>query len=298
MSELYETQTKEFTEIAVSAISSTPDKKNFGRGDPEKDPKVKELAENMKHYGLLHPITIIESADSTPEKKDFEVVIGKRRFAAWKIAHPDHPPIKCLILPKETTTTRKDMLTVSENLLRVDYDPQDKGKVVQMLLPYWDNDINRLAKALGYETAAVLNDWLAMLDVPEEVMDRLVGPETLRAKRAKLIRKLPLPLQIPAADIINEKGGDTYDVRRFIYALKANPTASPREIAEMIETKPRTKSLMVSISENINLALEAAVEDTRETKSALGTIAIKEFLTKHGYLDSEGKVVKKLNEQQ
>lgn len=50
---------------------------------------------------------------------------------------------------------------------------------------------------------------------------------------------------------------------------------------------------MVSVSENVNLALEAAVEDFRETKSALGTMAIKEFLTKHGYLDAEGMVVKR-----
>lgn len=292
MSDKY--QIDELREIAVSAISSTSDKTNFGRGDPVKDPTVKELAENMKQTKvLLHPITVIERADSTPEQRRYDVVIGHRRFAAWKTAFPEKKTIRCLVLPSDTTTTRKDMLTVSENLLRLDYDPQDKGKVIQMLLPYWDNDLKRLATALGYETTAVLQEWLDMLEIPQDVIERLKGPEPLKVKRARLLRKLPLPLQGPAADIINERGGDYYDVRKFVYALKEHPSASPEDIADMIASKPRTKSLFVSISENTSNAMDIASEDFHMTKAELAAKAINDLLNKQGYFDSEGKAVER-----
>jgi ParB/RepB/Spo0J family partition protein len=293
MSTLYESQTREFKEIALSAISGTRNKNNFGRGNPEKDPEVNELKENIRQHGLIHPITVMETDKSTAENKEYEVVVGNRRLAAWKKAFPDSETIRCFVLPKDTSTPRKDMLTVSENFLRVDYNPQDKGKVIQMLLPYWENDLNKLAKALGYETPVVLKEWLDLLEVPEEVMDRLKGPEPLKAKRARLIRKLPLDLQLTAVDIINEKGGDTYDIRRFVYALKANPTASPQQIADMIQKEPRTKSLLVSLNENENMALELAKDDFRVSKTELVKKATNEFLTKHSYLDADGRLVKR-----
>ena len=198
MSETYERyQTKEFAEIAVSAIRNTSDEQNFGRGDPEKDPEVKILAENIKQHGLLQPITVIETQDSTAEKREYETVIGNRRLATFKIAFPEKETIKSLVLPKDTTTTRKDMLTVSENLMRLNYTAIDRAKIIAKILPYWGDDKLRLAKALGYETIAVINEWLEMLEVEADVIGTLKGPVGLVAKRARLIKKLPRALQIP-----------------------------------------------------------------------------------------------------
>jgi hypothetical protein len=76
-------------------------------------------------------------------------------------------------------------------------------------------------------------------------------------------------------------------------ALIHNPTESPRRVAEMLEAMPRTKTLLLSLSEPVNLALEAAMADFRLIKTKLAEKAITEFLTRHRYLDAEGKVVKR-----
>jgi ParB/RepB/Spo0J family partition protein len=299
MSEIYKTyQIEDLQEIAMSAIHSTPDDSNFGRGDPEQDPKVIELAENLKQHELIHPITVMESKDSTPEKRLYDVVIGNRRFAAWKIAHPEKETITCLVLPRDTTTTKRDMLAISENMLRLDYDPQDVAKIVKKLLPYWKNDRLRLAKALGYETAKPINDWLDLLDVETKVMESLKGPPSLKAKRARLIKKLPQNLQIPAAEILTEKDASDYDARRFVNALEHNPAGSPRAVYERLAAMPRTKSVFVTLSENLNDALEGYMAETREIKAAIVIKAITELLTKHDYLDAEGKYTGKRKKEE
>jgi ParB-like chromosome segregation protein Spo0J len=177
--------------------------------------------------------------------------------------------------------------------LLVTLSSDDRARVIAKILPYWGNDRLRLAKALGYETTAVINEWLEMLEVEADVIETLKGPSALVAKRARLIKKLPRPLQIPAAEVLNERGLTDYDTRKFINALIHNPTESPSKVAEMLEAMPRTKTVMVSLSENVNLAYEAAMVDFRLIKSKLLEKAAIEFVTKHGYLDAEGRVVKR-----
>lgn len=114
-------QANEYKEIVVSAISRTDESIKEGRGDAEKDPAMENLIRDIKLEGLSHPPTVevIEGTDKGHEDlKRYRVIIGNRRFAAWKIAFSDKETIKCLVLPRDTTTTRKDKLIASKNILR------------------------------------------------------------------------------------------------------------------------------------------------------------------------------------
>jgi ParB/RepB/Spo0J family partition protein len=277
---MYESlQTEEYKEIAVSAIHRTPDE--TGRGDPQKDPEIENLARNIKNQGLSQPITVVERA---LESGQYDVVIGNRRFEAWKMALPDKETIKCLVLPKDTSTTRKDMLTISENILRLNYTAHDRAKVIQRMIENWGGDKTSLAKALGYSSAKVINDWLAPLGLDPEVMQMLKGPASLTAKRATLIAKLPRPAQKQAAEIINEKATSEYEARKIINAIKHSPTEDPKTVVERLQSMPRTTSMMVSLSEPVNVALEKASADARLIKAKLAEKAIEEYLTRKGYL--------------
>jgi hypothetical protein len=61
---------------------------------------------------------------------------------------------------------------------------------------------------------------------------------------------------------------------------------------------PRTKSLFVTLSENLNDALEGYMAETREIKAAIVIKAITELLTKHDYLDAEGKYTGKRKKEE
>lgn len=277
-------QTEEYKPIAVSAIHRTPDE--LGRGDPERDPEIKNLAANIKNQGLRQPITI---AERSAEPGQFDVVIGNRRFEAWKMAYPEHPPIKCLVLPKDTTESNQRMLTVSENLLRLNYTHQDRARVIQLLVELWSGDKTSLARALGYSSAKVINDWLVPLDVPENVTQTLKGPPSLVAKRAALIAKLPLPLQKQAAEILNENAGTEFEARKIVNAIKHSPTDNPREVVERLLSQPKSTTVMVHLTEPVNIALEqASAKMHRLTKAKVAEIAVEQFLEREGFLPGPG----------
>jgi len=65
-----------FQFLAIDTIheSTTNPRRTFDEG------KLKELAESMKHNGLIQPITV------RPNNEGFEIVAGARRFRAAQIA--------------------------------------------------------------------------------------------------------------------------------------------------------------------------------------------------------------------
>lgn len=189
---MYETldQAKEYKEIAVSAIRRTNESVKEGRGDPERDPGLENLIRDIKSNGLSHPRTVelIEGTDQDGEDgKLYRIVIGNRRFEAVKRAH--WPSLKCLVRPG-LSATRKEVLIFSENIHRLDYTPYERAKVIQRMVDDWGGDKTALAKALGYTSASVINDWLAPLALDPEATETLkkaqLGP-AVTAKRTALI---------------------------------------------------------------------------------------------------------------
>lgn len=289
-----EVQKGEFAEIAVSAIIRTTESIEEGRGDPERDHQIENLARNIQNQGLVQPITVVETDSSTAGARQYEVIIGNRRFEAWKIAFPDKKSIKCLVLPRGPTTARKDMLIASENILRLNYTPMDRARVILRILKYWvDDDGNEdrvgLARALGYSTVKVINDWLLPLSIDPAIMEALKGPPELKAKRGQLVAKLPKPVQKLAVEILNERAGTSdYEARRIVNVIKRHPQDPPNEAVERFLREPQTTSLLVTLSEPVNKAMEMAMADLRLIKARVAEKAIEEFLTKYGYLPGTG----------
>jgi ParB/RepB/Spo0J family partition protein len=286
-----EEQSGEFTEIAVSAISRTKESIEDGRGNPENDRQINNMVRNIQNQGLLQPITVIERQESTRDERLYEVVIGNRRFEAWKRAFPDKKTIKCLVLPKDTSTGRKEMLTVSENILRLNYSAHDRAVVIKKILQFWKDDEGNedkrgLANALGYKTPKVINDWLLPLNVDEVIMEKLRGPPELKAKRGPLVARLPKPVQEIVVDILNEKAGTSdYEAKRIVNVVKRHPHEDPREAVERFLNEPQTVSVIVYLSEPLNDAVERAMRDLRLIKTRVVEKALEEYVRNHGYID-------------
>ena len=284
---MYETleQLKNIVHIPVWKISRSD--ATEGRGDPKLDAAMESLVNNIKNQGLIHAITVdvIKGTEESEDTKRYKVVVGDRRFEAVKIAGKE--TIKSVVLPSSMSASEKEMLTLSENILRRNYTLHERAKVVQKMLENWDNDKTALARALGYSSAAVIDTWLAPLNLDPAAVEVLKGPSALITKRAALLAKLPKPVQVLTAEIINEKNPNDHDLRKMVSAIKNNPDVPPRTVVENLDSLPRMTSMLVYLTQNVNEAFEEACKKLNLTKPKLAEKIIEEYLIREGYLTPE-----------
>lgn len=91
---------------------------------------IAELAASIKQHGLLQPITV------RPKDGIYEIVMGERRFRAWKenmAQNPDFPKeIPCIV--REMTDEEALDAMITENLQRKDVDPIEEAFAFGQLL--------------------------------------------------------------------------------------------------------------------------------------------------------------------
>ena len=131
-----------------------------------------ELADSIKHVGLLEPI-IVRPVDSDI----YEVVVGERRYRAAQQAGLDKVPVVI------TNYSDEEVMEINliENIQREDLTAVEKGKICKELLtkfPHQYKNKADLARKLGVGESS-LNSWLSTTEMPLEVQRR-IAPETER----------------------------------------------------------------------------------------------------------------------
>jgi len=131
-----------------------------------------ELADSIKHVGLLEPI-IVRPIDSDT----YEVVVGERRYRAAQQAGLDKIPA----IVTEYTDPEVMEINLIENIQREDLSAVEKGKICKELLDKFPKQYKSkadLASKVGASQSSV-DDWLYTASMPPEVQRR-IAPETER----------------------------------------------------------------------------------------------------------------------
>lgn len=123
--------------IAVKTIDSSPANKR--RNFDEKS--LRELGENIKAQGLLHPVVIRKN----PKKKGrFELISGERRWRAFEIMGWETIPA----VVRDLDDKAAHDITASENLQREDLSPIEEAESIQVLLSD-GRDAKEIADRIG-----------------------------------------------------------------------------------------------------------------------------------------------------
>ncbi|MDR1239570.1 MAG: ParB/RepB/Spo0J family partition protein [Treponema sp.] len=113
--------------IPVDEIESTPNRENGGDGD------IKILAEDIKHNGLINPVTV--KCRISPSKdgmvQDVILIAGRRRVAAARLL--GWKEIVCRILTDDEIE-HADEIALSENVNRLAMHPLDEAVYFKRLL--------------------------------------------------------------------------------------------------------------------------------------------------------------------
>ncbi len=135
--------------------------------------KLKGLAESIRMYGLLQPLTVTRNEETKEDGGivvNYELIAGERRLRASKIAGLTQIPV--IIRSGEDTDQMKLELAIIENLQREDLNPVDKAKAFAMLQKNFNFTHAEIGKKVGKSREYVSNT-LRLLSLPETILGYL-----------------------------------------------------------------------------------------------------------------------------
>jgi len=148
--------------------------------------KLYELAESIKHNGLIQPITV------RPNNQGFEIVAGARRYRAAQLAELFSVPARIV----EIDDAKALEWQLVENSQRVDVHPYEEAQGFQRLLDIPGYDVAALVEKSG-KSASHVYARLSLLQLIPTVAEAFTQ-ERITASHANLIARLPQDSQAEA----------------------------------------------------------------------------------------------------
>jgi ParB family chromosome partitioning protein len=135
------------------------------------------LAESIRQYGVLQPLTITRKEIEKPGEGisvEYELIAGERRLRASRLAGILQVPV--VIRSAEDSDRLKLELAIIENLQREDLNPLDRAKAFDRLVNEFGLKHTDIGKRIGKSREYVSNT-LRMLSLPKEMQDALSAGE-------------------------------------------------------------------------------------------------------------------------
>jgi ParB family transcriptional regulator, chromosome partitioning protein len=200
-------------ELPITAISPNP---NQPRKDFD-DNALRELADSLKHSGLLQPLVVRRMGDG------YQLIVGERRWRAAKLAGIEKVPV----IVREASDSESLELALVENLLREDLNPIEEAEAYQRLLAEFGWTQEELAQRVGRDRSTIAN-CLRLVKLPELIQaDLRAGRLTMGHARALL----SLPGTAEQLRLREEILAHSWSVRTTEADVQRSRPKSPRRAA-------------------------------------------------------------------
>ena len=194
---------------------------------------LRELAESIKHQGLLQPI-VLRLQNNTDNH--YELIAGERRWRAAQLAGLKKIPA---ILKKVDENTAAAIALV-ENIQRDDLSAIEEAMAIKQLLLKFDMTHEQVATAIGRSRPAVSN-LLRLLELAPEVRDWLIEGR-LEMAHARTLLALNKTEQTDTARLIIGRNMSVREVEEYVRKLldkkkkkKTNKKKKPRDDSDIAQ---------------------------------------------------------------
>jgi len=143
------------------------------------------LAESIRQYGVLQPLTVTRKEIERPEQGifvEYELIAGERRLRAAKLAGIAAVPV--VIRNGEDDDRMKLEIAIIENLQREDLNPIDRAIAFSRLANEFGLKHAEIGKRVGKSREYVSNT-LRILQLPQEMRDALAAGDINEAHCAR-----------------------------------------------------------------------------------------------------------------
>lgn len=208
------------------------------------------LAESIRQYGVLQPLTVTRKEIERPGEGifvEYELIAGERRLRAAKLAGVQQVPV--VIRNGEDDDRMKLELAIIENLQREDLNPIDRALAFNRLYTEFGLKHGDIGKRVGKSREYVSNT-LRILTLPKEMQDALAAGSISEGHTRPLLMLTDKPEEQKTlfTEIITRKltVRDTEQVARRIAVERVRKTdLTPelllleRELTERLGTRVR-----------------------------------------------------------
>ncbi len=162
--------------LPLSCIIPNPDqpRKEFSESS------LMELANSIRQFGLLQPITVRDSQNGR-----YEIIMGERRFRACQMLGQTH--IDAIVLP--ATSRESAMMALVENLQREDLHFFEEAEAYNSLIDNYQMTQDELSRRLGKSACTIANK-LRLLRL-DPSLRALIFEENLSERHARALLRLP-----------------------------------------------------------------------------------------------------------
>ena len=235
-----------------------------------------ELAESIREYGMIQPITVRRLASGY-----YQIIAGERRWRAARMAGLKEVPVRVIDADERLATE----LALVENLQREDLSPIEEAQGYKTLMEVYGMTQDEAAKRVGKSRPTVTNAMRLLSLAPE--VQQFVEQGLLSAGHARaLVPIKPEEAQIEAARSVIANGLSVRRTEQLAAKLMREPKPEPDDgeikvdyAAEVTKKLEKALGRRVKLSENGKrgkITLEYYGADDRERLiallSALGNI--------------------------
>lgn len=203
--------------IRVSDIARNPNqpRKYF---DPE---AIAQLAESIRQYGVLNPLTVRRSPSG-----GYELVAGERRLRAARVAGLNEVP--CLVIAADNEDS--SAIALVENLQRRDLDFFEEAYGFKRLIDQYGLTQEEAAHKVGKTQSAVANK-LRLLRLSQKNME-LIRSANLTERHARCLLRL-------------DSDDERINATNYIIEHDLNVSRSEQYIEELLKERERETELPV-----------------------------------------------------
>ena len=270
-----ESKGRNFVSIPVEKIEVGPSQARTRKVEKEID----ELAESMKRWGLIHPITVHCEDDK------YVVIAGQRRLLAAKQLGWSAISAEIVERPEDPITAKA--FSLSETFVRSDLPDPD---IIDACVAFYHRygDVRVVAQELGLSSKKV-KKYLKLERLPSE-LQQLVTDKKVELNEAL---KAADASELPDGTVDTEKAKTialglktlTSDQKKEVERIAAEaPTATAEEVLEEAKKPPRKKEYRITFALREAEALEKAATDMGKEPPEAAERLIIEGLARGGYL--------------
>ncbi len=208
---------------------------------------LNELAESIKRYGILQPLTVRKVAENSKYSHfQYELIAGERRLRAAKLLNLEKVP--CILMESDSKTSAA--LAIIENLHRRDLNVFEEALAIASLIEIYNLTQEQVAAKLSMTQAGVANK-LRLLRLSDEEK-RLILNNNLTERHARALLRLKSPTE--RLKILQKIINNSFNVKQTEeYIEKKLPQNSKITANSEKKTAPRyQKALLTTIEDAVS----------------------------------------------
>lgn len=237
------------TRLPLNQLKPNP---NQPRKDFDQE-KLAEMAESLRQYGLVQPLIVIKSPESSPQDPQYEIVAGERRWRAAQIANLEELP--CII--RELSPEEIMEISLIENIQREDLNILEEANTYHQLMERFEYTQGELARRLGKSRPHIANT-LRLLNL-EPALQSLLREGHLSPGHGRALLMVEEPLM--RMHLAKRMIGDKLSVRQAEELARTYKKEQPAQAAP--KAAPAADPILKEIEKRLRrrLATQIKVEN-------------------------------------